>query len=85
MKQRKPEKSMSILIILIAISFIISGGNGIIRTFCVSQPNIGHIIHSCIVLTTPLSYLGSIIILVIGVLILLLDRISLWWYKNMIK
>ena len=75
---KKSDRYKDLFLKLVALCFIISGLNGIIRTYCVSLPSTGHLIHACVILTAPLAFMASGAILFIGIILLFMDSVLKW-------
>jgi hypothetical protein len=77
----KKDKLKNLVWVAVGLAFVISGANGILRTYCLNQSSARHVIHLCIVSTTPVAYLGSITVLLIGVFLLFFEKIFDWMLK----
>ena len=77
-KVDKEDRFKRIFLALIAIGFMASGINSMIRTYCLGQPITGHLVHICDVATQPLAYFAGAMVFLIGFVLLYLERIIGW-------
>ena len=74
MEKKENEKGKVIFWYLVGFALLVGGIDGIIRTYCVSLPDTTHLAHECLVYTSPLSYLASIVVIFIGFYIIWLNN-----------
>ena len=81
MPHKKEDKYKQIFLYLVGIGFVIAGLNSIIRTYCTTLVDVSlhhTLIHECLVLTAPTAYLSSVIVILIGLVLIFVDRIVEW-------
>jgi hypothetical protein len=77
----RENKYKQLFLYLVGIAFLISGINDWIRTYCLSLPENGlhpGLVHGCLIFTAPLAYLDGFALIVVGLVILFLNRIVDW-------
>jgi hypothetical protein len=80
-RKEREERFRNLFLKLIALGFMIVGINSIIRTYCLNLPGGGHLVHTCDVLTAPITYVVGFITFMIGFVIFNLDRFLKWFAK----
>ena len=72
---------------LIGIGLIISGGDSIVRTWCLNVNDSLHpaLRHACLVYTAVPSYIAGGIIILAGLVIFFWDRVLVWWAGTEVK
>ncbi len=78
--KKSDEKFKRWFLYLVAAGFIIAGINGMARTYCTTLPAGRHpdLIRSCLNLTSPGMYITDFLEVVIGIVLIYLEKLVQW-------